>query len=512
MAEDDKKDFRTIPGQKGEVRVSLSKRPKAAGEDEDGPPDKTGGYLPPVYNPQDDLIPPSRPFIYFHDLGTELLPAGQASYIERKGLIPLPWLTPYLSADYKLWEDEMLGALLGEGHEDEADPTKTWPIESSPRKRKAPNVWPWSLPAMEGLPNIILRRKAGTINPGYWLNVARPVTVTDEDWAAINTDEGLAPSYTYWKVKGYERYDAVGLSDGRYQTFITYDLAHHKITGESFFAAPEVEFKMGWPIKVYGVPRLLHVADGSSSGQMAGGASYTESRVTERGTLVDAGGHTRRYYWMETTSETSALDTLVGSNFYGENGLHSLARFPLIPLPWRFGLGSTLPPAEHFLAQMGPEGWRTWRLYKFYLRHVKTFTRERVIVDIGVSPRFETVTGPTTRIVTNMGPDGTDADEFVGRRPLPLSELIPLAMARVKSEIEIDLGRPFDSIPGTIIEGVQPSGDAPDRYYTGTAHINDTRAVSEPVYDFFTVGAPRVGQLLGLVVCGSKKYFVWKRA
>jgi len=514
---DPEKNFRTIRGHKGTVNIILSKKgggggPEGEGsgpeEGSEGQHDKTGGYIPPTHLPDDEIIPAQRPYLYFYDLGTELLPAGQASYVERKGLLPIPWLENYSEADYKAWQDEMLGALLGEGHEDEPDPTKTSPIASSPKRRKAPNVWPYNLPAMGNLPpSILLRLKAGATNPGSWsAGSARQVTITDEDWAPINTAEDLAPDSTYWKVKGHDRYDGVGMLDGRYQQFFTYT-NDCKVTDEPFFGAPAVEFKIGWPLKVYGVPRLLHPQEGSGISTITGGAQYRESIVTERGTFSTGA----RYYWLQTTTARSEIYTLgIPFNHWGENGQHSLARVPLFPQPTRSMV--ELPSAEYLLGQMPSSAYRTYRIYHFRLQRSGGVVRERVIPGVGVSPRITVSSyGPTVRAVTNRGePDLRDAEEFIGRRPLPLPEIEALALAQIKSEISLDMGRSFDSIPGTRVSGIQPNGDSPDYSYSGTAQIRWNGSVSPPAYDFFAVGLPRSGYLLGLVVCKSKVYYVWK--
>lgn len=516
---DDKKDYHKGPD--GEVVVRIEKIPPGEGQGKkSGPGDEASrhGSLPPPRLAHDIYPPPDEPFLYFYDLGTELLPAGQASYIENKALLDMTFrINPnlgvldvtYSNEDYKAWQDSLLGSLLGEGHEEEVSPTGLTPIESSPRKRRASNVWPWSWYAMGGAPPPIgILRKAGAPSTPYALILKnwKQQTITDESWAAINTEHGMAPNWGYWNVPHNDRYEHLILSDARWQSFQTNDLTHYKVTREPNFAAEVVGFKMEWPLKIYAVPRLIQIDEGRGwRFDFGSGAQYTKREIYERG-MMDTGIGPRPYYWIRTTSESSMIDAFITVNFFNEASVHALTRTPLMPDPQTFGSVSHTPTAQAVLTQMPSSAYKTSRRYIFTLRHVKTVTVERVIEGIGVSPRHESLFGPTTRTVRNYPNISEDesffGELFVGRRPLSELELKAIAQDLVKSEISADMGQPFDSIGGSV--------HTADYSYDGTASLLMAYNDSPPAYDTFGFQT-RVGQLAALILCGKKRFYVWRK-
>jgi hypothetical protein len=477
MADEKIEHYITIPGRRGIVRVLTSPRPQApaaAPLPGDGEPE--GGYLPPSYRPDDDIPVQAQPFLTFYDLGTSLNPSGTPSYSERKGLLPLVLIPEigytYTDADWAALEQETLGALLSGDSEDD-DPLGTFPIEES--GRKASMVWPYNLRGMDDFPPLFgLYARSGKDYPDVHPTADRnwrPRDI-DEVWAPINTEHDLAPDWGRWKVPGYSVYDHVRLDDGRYMDFDTRDVAHFRITRLPSNSAPVVPFKIGWPLKVYAMPRPYWVEEASFASTFG-----IAERVTVE--ILGTGTGINGPYRVEKTTRYSCRmpdPGIVAQHYLSESGHYDLARLPLFPQP--FILGEGPPDAEYFVAHHLPPSslkmvrslqlriekhvaWDTFRIFSFFSVHV----------DSGhiVTPRTVDVVENTTRRVQD-------------------SALLEAQLRdRVAAEVATDIG------PGPY----------------STYAFNFHQFPEPPNFQFFGT-QPRSGQFCAIIVAGGKKYFVWR--
>lgn len=525
--------FRAPLGRRGRVKIYLDEDAGAAdrakGVKGGRGPTSPAGMLHADRSEDEYVIPSARPFVHFHDLATELLPSGTAEYRERN-----PWLElgrdydpaegiRYSDADYKAWEDEMLGSLLTGDEENDSNPLGTWPIESSPTSRKAPNTWPWNMPGMgQSVPNLLLRLRAGQTAPpgGPAISIShwKQVSPAGESWSARNTAHDLAPRYGYWKVPGHGRYGSLRMLDfGGYVAFNLETLAGVKVTAEPTFGAEEVVFKMAWPIKVYSVPRLFGVDEVFSVSFLDAftygttGAMYEKSEVVERGTMNTSLG-VKEWRKIRTTAESCVLDPFAGHG-WGEYALYPLSRLFLFPDPAQVYSGVGAIPPEEALARF-PAGLlkltRRWIFNLLYRKVVQQRTDLDGFGTIVLSRIIENVT--RRRAVTNLGPPPYQGlgDIFTGRRVMSdWGEVWPVVEGLLKSEMSAEMGVDVDTIPGSV--------HSADYNYSGQIRFLPNYHYSPPTYNgagFLSFSTPRNernGQLRAVVVAGTKRYFVWRR-
>jgi hypothetical protein len=490
--------FRAPLGRGGVLKIYVGPASEQGASAAVRPPAAPSALFP-VDAPDDELIPAPRPFVYFHDLATDLHPEGLAEYVERKGLLPVEPGGTYRDEDWKAYEAEMLGRLLHPNDDSLQDPTGSAAVASSASGRKAPRAWVWNKDAFAGqIPGSfqLLLKPGLTAPPGgyafrdsHW----KDKDIEGETWAPSNLDHDLAPDYGYWKVPGHTRYGGVSLFDARYQSFDT-GASNIKVTREPDAAADRVDFLLKWPLHVYAVPRVFRPTE-------VAGASlycYGERRlyeIIERGTEIYWDGTPRDYYVQRLTTWLVTVPPLgfgPSTSFLIEESLYPAARPPLFPRPWAFG-GETAT-AEYFVAHhLPPASVQTRRRMHLLLQRRVTTIYARV------SPGW---------YAYNYGLDpGTLTERSVDetltfpRRPLQ-SGLADEARARVEQEVAADMGIPVSEL--------NTSHALPDDGFTiSAAPVTVSPSYQAPAFDPFSV-PPRAGQLCAVLVSGGKKFYVWR--
>lgn len=506
-------EYKTGPGSRLVIRVD---KPKQQGQSGQGQPGggqaRKGpeGFLDPPRLARDIFPPEEDDELYFYDLATVLNPAGQASYSELKGVlnIPEPGLS-YSSADHIAWEAQMLGSLLS-GDPQDVDPTGLTVIESSPRGRRASNRWLWnrSVGTNNQWPAIGLRLKPGQPSAPFPLREEnwKSVDITGEEWASSNTQGDHAPDYGFWRIPHKERYEHVTSSDARYMQFDTRDVALYSVSKFPQVGAEETPFKIDWPLKVYGVPRVYKARETTGS-TVVGAVERSVTRVTETGSGTWPNGQNYTYQIQLTELTRVVVAGRTGTfipAYFIEEGRHAAARPPLFPKTYiPTVVGQPLPEAstpEYFVAQHLPPSVLKLRrefgmnlVRRNYTHRVKLISNPNVAIPLGDTDANVTRTVYDTSIV-------------MGRRPTndPSGEL----RARVEAEMAQEFGMSYEQV---LVSGPQTDGS----YVSASSSLvynggNVAPAAAVPFFEFFG-NLPRAGELCAVIVAGGKKFYVRRK-
>lgn len=285
---DKERRFRSLPGQKGVVRVLIGDSPR--GDEDEGQQEApaTGGYLPPTGADDDLIIPSRRKYVRLLDLGSRLRSApdpgdsyglryrapdandsagAHADYMSEYVPIELAWpivagsptlvgtmplsISPTAFADYVRY---LLGPLyLGEPHpHDTLNPLGN--STSNGKPRAVPNcqtIWPTTFYYNVGV--VVGDKTVSAPTPTNTLE-AKPDDVSEEHWNPLN-DPREVRAKTKDKLSG--RIVVSGGGVAPYRTFDTSDTANFKITTLPSYGAAGAPFSFaGKWLDIYLVPEL----------------------------------------------------------------------------------------------------------------------------------------------------------------------------------------------------------------------------------------------------------------
>jgi hypothetical protein len=280
------KQYENIPGEKGQINVRLSPKPKPdEAQASQGQQDKTGGYLPPT-DEEEDLIPSDEQSIQVFDLATRFEAHGVNEYTNLNYVAGMartdevdPFTFLHLHPDDDDLEalDRAMLAKLAPDPIDAYDPLGKLPtVEGHGKTTSSVLLINHKSDIGEDggidLQGLVLRAEDGTSisvqleSEWKW----RGTNLDTKNWASSNTEFHVAPALGRFVRKGRKRkYISIAWDDYRYHLTDTAD-AQWKVTERASFDSPSVSLKIEFPLRVFVAPSLWSATEASGGAAMIG--------------------------------------------------------------------------------------------------------------------------------------------------------------------------------------------------------------------------------------------------